>query len=171
MARDIYCIGIDFGSDSVRAVIVNAQNGEEAASAMFHYPRWKDGLYCNASANQFRQHPLDYIEGMVSSVTSALREAGDTVRSGVRAISIATTGSTPAAVDKTGTPLALHPDFTRRPRCDVPALEGSFLIERNRRDQCHMQKNSIPIIYVMSAGFILRNGTGPNSYIFSAIIR
>ena len=77
MAKDVYCIGIDFGTDSVRAMIVNAQNGEEAASAMFQYPRWKDGLFCNASANQFRQHPLDYIEGMVSSVTTALREAGE----------------------------------------------------------------------------------------------
>ena len=115
MARDIFCVGIDFGTDSVRAVIVNAQNGEEAASAMVPYRRWKDGLYCNASANQFRQHPLDYIEGMVSSVTAALRAAGGSVRSGVRAISIATTGSTPAAVDKTGTPLALHPDFTGDP--------------------------------------------------------
>ena len=115
MSKDVYCIGIDFGTDSVRTIIVNAHNGVEAASAMFHYPRWKDGLFCNASANQFRQHPLDYIEGMVSSVTAALREAGTPVKSNIRAISIATTGSTPVAVDKTGTPLALHPDFTNDP--------------------------------------------------------
>jgi L-ribulokinase len=115
MSKNVYCIGMDFGTDSVRAIIVNAQNGHEVASAMFHYPRWKDGLFCNASANQFRQHPLDYIEGMVSAVTSALRDAGTSVKSGIRAISMATTGSTPVAVDKTGTPLALHPDFTNDP--------------------------------------------------------
>src|SRR6201746_1406353 len=101
MSKDVYCIGIDFGTDSVRAIIVNAQIGREVASAMFHYPRWKDGLFCNASANQFRQHPLDYIEGMVSAVTAALREAGSSVKSNIRAISMATTGSSPAAVDKT----------------------------------------------------------------------
>ena len=115
MSKDVYCIGIDFGTDSVRAIIVNAQNGREVASAMFHYPRWKDGLFCNASANQFRQHPLDHIEGMVSSVAAALREAGSSVKSNISAISIATTGSTPVAVDKTGTPLALNPDFTNDP--------------------------------------------------------
>jgi L-ribulokinase len=115
MAQDVYCIGLDFGTDSVRSVIVNANSGEEAASAMFPFPRWRDGLFCNASANQFRQHPLDYIEGMVGSLTSALREAGPSVKSNIRAISIATTGSTPVAVDKTGTPLALHPDFTNDP--------------------------------------------------------
>ena len=76
MLQDAYCIGIDFGTDSVRSIIVHAGNGEEAASAEFPYPRWRDGLFCNASVNQFRQHPMDYIEGMVSSVTTALREAG-----------------------------------------------------------------------------------------------
>ena len=113
--QDAYCIGIDFGTDSVRAIIVNARNGEEAASATYSYPRWRDGLYCNASLNQFRQHPLDYIEGLVYTVTHALDEAGAPVRSKVNAISVATTGSTPVAVDHNGTPLALHPDFTDDP--------------------------------------------------------
>ena len=115
MQKDVYCIGIDFGTDSVRTIIVNTQSGLEVASAMFHYPRWKDGLFCNASANEFRQHPLDYIEGMVSSVREALREAGPSVKSNILSVSMATTGSTPVAVDKNGTPLALHPDFINDP--------------------------------------------------------
>jgi L-ribulokinase len=115
MSKDVYCVGIDFGTDSVRTIIVNALDGSEVASATFDYPRWKEGLFCNASANQFRQHPQDYIDGMVSTVKAAVRVAGSSVKANIRAISIATTGSTPVAVDKTGMPLALHPDFTNDP--------------------------------------------------------
>ena len=44
-----YVIGIDYGSDSCRGVIIDAMNGRELASEVFYYPRWKQGLYCNAS--------------------------------------------------------------------------------------------------------------------------
>ena len=55
-------IGIDFGTDSVRALIVNTENGDELASHVDYYARWKEKKYCNADRNQWRQHPLDYIE-------------------------------------------------------------------------------------------------------------
>ena len=58
--NDQYVIGVDYGTDSVRSIIVNASNGNEVAASIFYYPRWKAGLYCDASLNQFRQHPLDY---------------------------------------------------------------------------------------------------------------
>jgi L-ribulokinase len=60
---DKYVIGIDYGTDSVRSVVVNASTGETAGTAVFEYPRWKKGLYCDPASNRFRQHPLDYIEG------------------------------------------------------------------------------------------------------------
>ena len=63
-----YVIGIDYGTDSVRALLVNANNGEELAVSVFEYPRWKKGLYCHPAGNQFRQHPLDYIEGLEFTV-------------------------------------------------------------------------------------------------------
>ena len=47
MASDQYVIGVDFGTDSVRSIIANATNGNEICSAVFYYPRWKKGLYCN----------------------------------------------------------------------------------------------------------------------------
>lgn len=115
MNTNIYCIGLDFGTDSVRAVLVNALTGEEVSSSVVEYPRWKSGLYCQASANQFRQHPLDYIESMESAVKEAVSKAGDEIASYVAAISATTTGSTPVAVDNTGTPLALLPQFAENP--------------------------------------------------------
>ncbi|SOE22299.1 L-ribulokinase [Spirosomataceae bacterium TFI 002] len=110
-----YVIGIDFGSDSVRSLIVNAHNGTEVATSVHYYKRWKEGLYCNPSASQFRQHPLDYTEGLEATVIAALKEAGPQVAQNIVGISVDTTGSTPVAVDKNGTPLALLPEFAENP--------------------------------------------------------
>ena len=112
---DQYVIGVDYGTDSVRSILVNAVNGNEIAAAVFYYPRWKEGLYCNASLNQFRQHPLDYVEGLEYTIKSCLQQAGPAIASNVKAISVDTTGSTPVAVDATGTPLALLPAFEKNP--------------------------------------------------------
>src|SRR5687767_13693338 len=115
MARDSFVIGIDFGTDSVRSMLVNAANGEELATSVFDYPRWRDGLYCDPAANQFRQHPKDYIEGLEYTVRACLAQAGGNAPAQVRGISIDTTGSTPVAVDRTGTPLALTAGFEENP--------------------------------------------------------
>jgi L-ribulokinase len=114
MNRDQFVIGVDYGTDSVRSVIVNA-SGEEAASAIYYYPRWRDGLYCNAAENQFRQHPLDYVEGLEQTIRDCIKKAGPGVASRVAGISVDTTGSTPVAVDQRGTPLALLPGFEKNP--------------------------------------------------------
>jgi L-ribulokinase len=110
-----FVIGVDYGTDSVRSVIVNAMNGEEIASSVFAYPRWKQGLYCDPSKNQFRQHPLDYIEGLEKTIKDCVEKAGKEVAEKIVAISVDTTGSTPVAVDKTGTPLALLTSFENNP--------------------------------------------------------
>lgn len=111
----LFVIGVDFGTDSVRSVIVNAQNGEEVTSSVFNYARWKKGLYCDPAKNQFRQHPLDYVEGLQATITDCVKKAGKDVSSNIAAISADTTGSTPVAVDETGTPLALLPNFESNP--------------------------------------------------------
>ncbi|MEO5998434.1 MAG: ribulokinase [Chitinophagaceae bacterium] len=115
MKQENYVIGVDYGSDSVRSIIADAQNGHEIASSVFYYPRWKDALFCNAATNQFRQHPLDYMEGLEQTIKKCLIQAGPAVIANIKAISIDTTGSTPVAVDETGTPLALSPTFENNP--------------------------------------------------------
>ena len=115
MGKDNFVIGVDYGTDSVRSLIVNAADGSEIASSIFYYPRWKNGLYCHPAENRFRQHPLDYIEGLEHTVRDCLRQAGPAVTAAVRALSVDTTGSTPVAVDETGTPLGLLPAFESNP--------------------------------------------------------
>jgi L-ribulokinase len=110
-----FVIGVDFGTDSVRAVIVDTANGDEVSSSVFYYPMWRDGLFCNASVNQFRQHPQDYIDGLVKTITTCLQKAGSGVAGRVKGIAIDTTGSTPVAVNKQGIPLALLPAFKDNP--------------------------------------------------------
>ncbi|MBC6491448.1 ribulokinase [Flavihumibacter stibioxidans] len=110
-----FVIGVDYGTDSVRSVIVDTADGAELASSVFYYPRWRDGLYCDAASSQFRQHPLDYIEGLETTIKECLKKAGPGVAGQVRAISVDTTGSTPVAVNRQGMPLALLPEFEQNP--------------------------------------------------------
>ncbi|MBQ5996730.1 MAG: ribulokinase, partial [Bacteroidales bacterium] len=110
-----YCIGLDYGSDSVRSIIVNAATGEQLATAVFEYPRWKAGKYCDPAANRYRQHPLDYIEGLEYTVREALKQCPPDVAANVVGISFDTTGSTPVFTDENGTPLAMLPEFAENP--------------------------------------------------------
>lgn len=110
-----YVIGLDYGSDSARAVIVDAFTGETLATSVKYYPRWKQGLYCNPSINQYRQHPLDYIEVLEETVHEALSKCPEGTAAKVVGMAFDTTGSTPAFTDETGTPLALLPEFFENP--------------------------------------------------------
>jgi len=110
-----YVIGVDYGTDSVRSVVVDTSNGKIEGTSVFEYPRWKKGLYCDPSINQFRQHPLDYIEGLEESVRGALKELKQDIIKNIAGITIDTTGSTPVAVDKDGTPLSMKPGYESNP--------------------------------------------------------
>lgn len=146
----MYCIGLDFGTDSVRAVLADAQNGKELASAVFEYPRWKAGLYCDAAASRFRQHPLDYIEGMEYVVRSCVQAAGAAVAGKVLSISITTTGSTPVAVDETGTPLALLPGMEENPDAMFFLWKDHTAIKE--ADEINRQAGAWPVDYLKYAG-------------------
>ncbi|HMQ07550.1 MAG TPA: ribulokinase [Saprospiraceae bacterium] len=109
--KDKYVIGLDFGTDSVRAMVVNAMNGEEKATSVSYYPRWKSGLYCNPAINQFRQHPLDYLEGLEECIIGCVEQIGCIDADKIVGLSLDTTGSTPVAVDSRGIPLSFLPEF------------------------------------------------------------
>lgn len=110
-----YVIGIDFGTDSVRALIVATDNGEEISSCVSLYKRWSKGMYCNPKLNQYRQHPQDYVDSLIEAVRGALAECDSTVRDGVVGLSFDCTASTPVLTDRQGTPLAMLPEFAENP--------------------------------------------------------
>ena len=110
-----YVIGIDYGTDSVRSIVADTSNGEIVGTSVFEYQRWKKGLFCDPSINQFRQHPMDYVEGLEQSVKGALKGLPEDVVKNVVGITVDTTGSTPVAVDKDGVPLSLKPEFETNP--------------------------------------------------------
>ncbi|MGI6243825.1 MAG: ribulokinase [Prevotella sp.] len=110
-----YVIGIDYGTDSCRALVVDACNGKEMALGIAEYPRWKKGLYCNPKINQYRQHPLDYIESLESAVHQALAQLSAEECNCILGLTIDTTGSTPAITNAEGQPLALTNQYADDP--------------------------------------------------------
>lgn len=109
-----YVIGLDYGTDSVRAVLIEAKNGDELASEVHWYQRWKKGLYCNASNNLFRQHPLDHIEGLEHTIKTVVSQS-DINPDDIKGICIDTTGSSPVPVTKDGSPLVFTKGFEENP--------------------------------------------------------
>ena len=110
-----FAIGVDYGTNSVRAVVVRAVDGCEIATAVFNYPSGDAGILLDPrDPNLARQNPADYIAGFVTSVKQAVaqaREAAGFDPSRIVGIGIDTTGSTPLPVDQRGTPLAMLPRF------------------------------------------------------------
>ena len=110
-----YAIGLDYGTNSVRAVVVDLADGTEIASSVYDYPSGEQGILLDAKdPNLARQHPADYIDGYVQSVGAALQAARK--HSGFQAervvgMGVDTTGSTPIPVDADGQPLAFQPQF------------------------------------------------------------
>lgn len=111
-----YAIGLDYGTNSCRSLLVDIDTGEELGSVVFPYPSGKQGILTDpADPNVARQNPRDYLDGMEAIITGALRQAAE-ARPGFDAaevigIGVDTTGSTPIPVDAAGTPLALKPEF------------------------------------------------------------
>jgi len=115
MSESRYTLGIDFGTDSVRAVVVDATNGKQLGGGVSAYRRWAEGRFCDARKNRFRQHPDDYTESMTEAVAGAISQAGREAASKIEGITVDATCSTPCFVDETGTPLACLPEFAEEP--------------------------------------------------------
>lgn len=110
-----YVLGLDYGTDSCRGLLVDVSDGRRIATAICDYPRWKAGMFCNPSEDMYRQHPLDYIESLETVVKQIRDIVGPEIFSNIKGISFDTTASTPALVDETGIPLALLPEFENCP--------------------------------------------------------
>lgn len=152
MNADKYVIGVDYGTDSVRTLIVNAVTGDEVACSVFEYPRWKDRLYCDAAENRFRQHPLDYVEGLEKTIKECVKIAGQGVAANILAISIDTTGSTPCAVNERGVPLALLPEFEHNPNAMFVLWKDHTAIKE--ADEINAQSARSGVHYVAYSGGI-----------------
>ncbi len=110
-----YSIGLDYGTSSVRGLLVDVQSGEELASSVFPYPHGEAGILTDErDPDVARQHPQDYLDGAKAVIKGILEQAAAQpgfTPDQVVGLGVDTTGSTPMPVDADGTPLALKPEF------------------------------------------------------------
>ncbi len=114
-----YTIGLDYGTNSVRALVVNVATGREVGTAVWNYAHGEQGVILSRDPNLARQHPADYVKGAEVTIRKALAEAGRTLKGfkpeDVIGIGVDTTGSTPMPVDREGNPLAMDKRFADEP--------------------------------------------------------
>jgi L-ribulokinase len=113
-----YALGLDYGTNSCRSVIVDLANGNELATHVFSYPTGEAGILLDSKdPNVARQNPRDYIDGLTVIVTQAIKKAKKADPKfdprNIIGIGVDTTGSTPMPVDRSGTPLGLLPRFSK----------------------------------------------------------
>lgn len=119
MSTTKFSIGLDYGTNSVRALIVSTTDGREVATAVWNYATGTQGVILSRDPNLARQHPADYVKGAEITIKKALALAKRSVRGfkpeQVIGIGVDTTGSTPLPVDRNGRPLALDRRFAKNP--------------------------------------------------------
>jgi L-ribulokinase len=117
--RATFTIGLDYGTNSVRALVVNTANGREVGTAVWNYEHGTAGVILSRDPNLARQHPADYLRGAEITIQKALADAKRNVRGfqpeQVIGIGVDTTGSTPLPVDANGQPLAFQKKFAKNP--------------------------------------------------------
>ena len=114
-----YTIGLDYGTNSVRALIVDTANGRETGTAVWNYDHGTAGVILTRDPNLARQHPADYVKGAAVAIKRALadaRRSAPRFKPGqVVGLGVDTTGSTPLPVDAKGQPLAFDQRFAQNP--------------------------------------------------------
>ena len=113
-----YVIGLDYGTNSVRALIVDIASGQEVGTSTWNYAHGESGIILSRDPNLARQHPQDYLTGAEKTITEALAQAKSVEGFSpeqVVGIGVDTTGSTPIPVDESGVPLAFQERFASNP--------------------------------------------------------
>ncbi|MEJ1998126.1 MAG: hypothetical protein P8X76_08235 [Maritimibacter sp.] len=169
-AGETCVLGLDFGSDSVRAVVVRVADGAELASGVAEYERWMQGKYCDPTKQKYRQHPSDYMESMTSAVRSALSELSATPPK-IVGIGVDTTGSSPIPVADDGVALALKDGFSEDPDAMCILWKDHTAVQEAEDINKLSQEEGQPDYITMLAASIPRNGTGPRSCISPAPTR
>jgi L-ribulokinase len=117
--KTCYTIGLDYGTNSVRALLVNVANGAEVAAAVWTYAHGTQGVLLGRDPNLARQHPADYLEGAQITVREVLTAARKSVKGfqadQVVGLGVDTTGSTPMPIDRSGQALALQKRWAKHP--------------------------------------------------------
>ena len=143
-------IGLDFGTDSVRGLLIEPQAGKVISRATAQYSRWQKGLYCQSAKSQYRQHPLDYIEGIDAVFVELLKDLSPQAIQAIAAIGTSTTGSTPIALDESLQPLCFKPGFEENPN-------AMFVLWKDHTATCEAEQiNSLakswPVDYTLYSG-------------------
>jgi L-ribulokinase len=115
-----FTIGLDYGTNSVRCLIVDTSNGRELGTCIYEYETGQAGIILDSSDhNVARQNPADYLKGIEVTIAGAIAEAKKVEPKfnpkDIVGIGVDTTGSTPLPVDKNGTPLAMLDAFKNNP--------------------------------------------------------
>jgi L-ribulokinase len=115
-----YVIGLDYGTNSVRCLILDVKNGDELGTAVYNYPTGQAGIIIDRrDHNLARQNPADYLTGIEVAVKKTLAQAKKANKkfnpAEIIGIGVDTTGSTPLPVDENGKPLALSKEFKKNP--------------------------------------------------------
>jgi L-ribulokinase len=149
--KTTFVIGLDFGTDSVRAVLMNSHNRDVLATEIHYYKRWKSFHFCQPIENQYRQHPQDHIEGMEQTILAVLKKTKINPEQ-IKAIGIDTTGSSPLPLTKEGHALAFEPGFENNPNAMMILWKDHTAILEALEINQHA--NSLAINYLQYVGGI-----------------
>ncbi|MBI3736547.1 ribulokinase, partial [Candidatus Sumerlaeota bacterium] len=141
-----YSIGLDYGTNSARCLVVRAADGAEVGTSVFNYPTGEAGIIQDrANPELARQHPGDYIEALVQTVPKALAQARENDREfapdRVIGIGVDATASTPMPIDAAGQPLTNHAKFAQNPNAmawlwkDHTSIDEAAEITRRAAEQ------------------------------------
>ncbi len=163
-----HAIGLDYGTNTVRCVIVDVADGRELGASVYEYETGEAGILLDpADHNVARQNPSDYLKGVEVTVAGAMAQARRAEPAfdpkDVIGIGVDTTGSTPLPVDRNGTPLAMLETFRDNPNAQAwlwkdhtGYAEAAEITELARRERPH---------YLAKCG-----GTYSSEWFFSKIL-